>query len=258
MTNRTKPMAAVAWAGMALLMFLAVPAMVSAQDQPKKQRGQFGGGGPGGAGGFNRGSKLMLLANEAVQKELDLSDEQKTSLKGISDEVAKETREIFSGVRDLSKEERETKMEELRKKVAEKTKEVEGKATEVLLANQRERLDQISLQQRGLSALTDEDVAKKLGISDDQKQKLTAAREESGKKMREAFQGAGKGEDREKAREKFAELRKESEEGVLAVLTSEQKEAFEKLKGPKFEMPQGAGFGGGNFGKGKRGEKKAE
>ena len=79
-----------------------------------------------------------------------------------------------------------------------------------------------------------------------------------------AVVGVGKGEDREKAREKFAELRKEADASVLEALTSEQKDNYEKLKGPKFEMPQGAGFGGpggfgnGGFGKGKRPEKKAE
>jgi Spy/CpxP family protein refolding chaperone len=256
-TTRTKSWPAMVWAGMALLMLLALPVMVSAQDQPKKRQGGFGGG-----GGFgNRGGKLLLLGIEAVQKELDLNDEQKTSLKGLGEESKKAASEIYSGFRDLSKEDRESKGPELQKKVAEKTKEIEVKANELLLAAQRERLEQISLQQRGLGALVEDDIVKKLGISDDQKQKITAAREASSAKMREAFQGAGK-EDREKAREKFAELRKDAEDDVLEILTSEQKASFEKLKGAKFEMPQGAGFGGfgggGGFGKGKRPEKKAE
>jgi hypothetical protein len=70
-------------------------------------------------------------------------------------------------------------------------------------------------------------------------------------KVRELFQGGG---DREKAREQFRKLREEAEAKVLAVLTSEQKEQFESLKGDSFEMPEGGvGFRRGGF-RGRGGE----
>jgi hypothetical protein len=54
--------------------------------------------------------------------------------------------------------------------------------------------------------------------------------------MRELFQGGN----REGAREKVQELRKQASEKATAVLTADQKAAFEKMKGSEFKMPEGA------------------
>ncbi len=50
---------------------------------------------------------------------------------------------------------------------------------------------------------------------------------------------------RDQMREKMEQMRKESDEKFLALLTADQKAQFEKIKGAAFEMPEGAfGFGG--------------
>lgn len=257
------------------LALVAMPCLGFAQDEkqerPQRQRGQggpggfgggfggpggFGGGGPGG--GQNRNSRLMLVGLEAVQKELEVSDEQLASLKTIRDEATSQMRgqfEGFRGLRDLPEEERKTKLDELRKsaeenakKMQEKLAEIEKKALDVLLPPQRDRLEQISIQVRGISALQDEEVAKKLGISEEQKSKMTTIRDESRKKMEGLF-ARGEGAERpsreefQKRMEEAQAARKTTESDTLNVLTDDQKAQFEKMKGEKFEMPQGA-FGG--------------
>ena len=50
--------------------------------------------------------------------------------------------------------------------------------------------------------------------------------------------------DRDKMREAFGKVREDIETQVLAVLTASQKTTFEKMKGEKFEMPEGLQGGG--------------
>jgi Spy/CpxP family protein refolding chaperone len=236
----------------ALAVVLMVADTSLAQRQGRGGRGGFGGRGMMGDPG------MMLLANEAVQKELELVGDQKDAIEKLSEDTRAQMRELFQGGQDLSPEERREQFEKNREKMTEITKATQTKLNTILLPNQVERLKQLNLQLSGLRALDNEEVAKALNITDDQKSKLTAVREEGGEKMRELFQGGQdlspdeRREQFEKNREKMTELRKEQEEKTLAVLTPEQKEQFEKMKGEKFEFPEEmtrfGGFGGRGFG----------
>ncbi len=196
-------------------------------------RGPMGFGfGPGGGPGSNW---LILLRVEKVQKELELVDDQKAKLREIGEKSMARLREAFprpEAVQELSREERQARFAEMRKKMEALNQETRKAVEEVLLPHQLERLKQISLQIRGTQALDDPEVAKELGITDEQKQKFAQIREESMNKGRELFTSG----QREQMREKFEALRKETDEKLLAVLTAEQKEKFEKMKGPKFEI----------------------
>ncbi|HEV2971945.1 MAG TPA: hypothetical protein VGY55_18370 [Pirellulales bacterium] len=198
---------------------------------PARQRGQ-GGGGRGG----------NLYTNEAVQKELALTDEQKDSIKKINDDF----RASLTG---LSQEDRQSKMPELRKGL-------EDKIGAVLNDTQKARMKEIRIQARGASALADKEVAEALKLTDDQVNKIKDLTDSAMKDMREAFQSAANGGDRTAMREKMTKMRTETSEKLLAVLTADQKTAFEKMQGAKVEgLPQGgAGFGfGGGAGGGRRG-----
>jgi len=258
--------------GVALMVCLATVA----QAQPDGGRGGFGGFGGGMGGG---GSRLGLLRIEAVQKELGLTEDQIASIKKLSDELRPMGRgqggrgegqprrgggngargqrgnnpdvrlegpaqyfvQAQGGRGQLSDEERA----KLREEAAARTKKEKEELAKILKPDQIKRLREIYIRQLGVAALNDEDVAKDLGISDEQKTKLTKVREEQGAAMREAFGAAGGGGDREAARTKMTELRKSSEEKTLAVLTEDQKKKFEELKGKKFDMPENAGRGAG-------------
>lgn len=227
---------------------LAVMAMLvlagTALGQPPGKPGFRGprgfGFGPMGGPGSNW---LMLLGLEKVQKELELVDDQKAKLREIGEKAAARRRDAFGGpqgFQQLSQEERRARSAEMAKKMAALNQETRKAIEEVLLPHQVERLKQISLQIQGTQALSDPEVAKELGITKEQEDKFAQIREEAMKKSGELFASGQRGE----MREKFEALRKETDEKLLAVLTAEQKEKFEKLKGPKFEIDMRELMGG--------------
>ncbi|MCH8921711.1 MAG: hypothetical protein IIA67_01030 [Planctomycetes bacterium] len=184
-----------------------------------------------------RGRGGSLIGIEQVRKELKVTDDQKSKLDEIQKKQRSASRELFSGLRDLPQDERRAKFTELR----ELNKKFTAQTNEVLSADQKKRLQEITIQVRGGSALSSGDVAKALGLSDEQKKKLTAVNADYRTKTRELFQG-----DREGRREKFSALRKENGEKLLAVLNADQKEKFEKMQGKKFELDRSALRRGGN------------
>lgn len=191
------------------------------------------GGGRGGPGAFGGGS-AFLLANEAVQKELNIAQEQRDKLREIAQEM-REGAGQRGDFQNLSQEERQKRIAEMQ----ERAKKAEEKISAVLDAKQKERLEQLRIQREGAVALARADVAEKVGLAAEQKEKIQ-------KIQQEARSGAGGGqnfrnlsdEERQKA---FAEMRERREKvanEILGVLNAEQKEKFEKLKGAKFDFPE--------------------
>lgn len=266
--------------GVALLVCAA--SVAEAQRPGGGRQGGFG----GGFGGPGQGvSLLALLRIEAVQKELELTEDQVASIRKVSEELrparggrgegrpggegqprrrrggnddsdarANGPERFFvqqegqPGPREISEEDRAR----FREQAEARAKKEREELAKILKPEQMKRLEEIRIQQAGPAALNFPDVAEKLKITDEQKEKMGKAREESQAKMRELFTGARDG-DREAARAKIAELRKETEEKVLAVLSEDQKKQFEDMKGKKFDMPENAGRGPGGRGPGGRG-----
>jgi Spy/CpxP family protein refolding chaperone len=196
---------------------------------PARQRG------PGGPGGMRGGiGGLMLLRSDVVQKDLELTDDQKDSITKLQDKA----REAFSSLQGLSQEERQAKMLELRKDQDEK---IGG----ILNAKQKSRLKEIGLQQMGALALASKEIAEALKLTDDQVNKIKDLADSFQKDAREAFQSAANGGDPTSARDAVTKLRKESSEKIMAVLSDDQKASFEKMKGAKIDLPPGGFFGGG-------------
>jgi len=228
--------------GLALMTIAALCSSAgSAQPPPGGRRPMgFGFGGMGGMGGMAQSPSAMwsmLLRSEKVQKELELVDDQKAKLKEVGEKAMARMREAFSGggdFRNMSDEQRRARMAEFQKKGQELAEQTKKDIAEVLLPHQVERLDQIALQVLGVQALADKEVQESLGLTEDQKQQMQKAREEVGEKIRAMF--APGAERPENPGERMQSLRKEAEEKVSAVLTAEQKEKFEKKKGPKFDV----------------------
>jgi Spy/CpxP family protein refolding chaperone len=208
-----------------------------------------------GGGGFGFSPAMMwgrLLTLEAVQKELELVPEQKEKLKNLAEKAAAKARENFAAMgklRDLSEEERKTKFTEFGNTMRAQAEQTKKDIEEVLLPHQVERVKQIVLQVRGLGALEDKEVQDALGITEQQKEKMKSL----GESMAEKFRGMGRGGDeneRKARREKMESARKELEAQILDILTPEQKEKFNKMKGAKVDidmsqlMPRRPGRGG--------------
>jgi Spy/CpxP family protein refolding chaperone len=248
---------------LALTVVLATSALCLAQEG-RPNRGPRGGFGFGG-GGFDTLSKSVLLRAEQVQTELGLSDDQKSKINTIVDESRQQSRELFTGgnFRDLTEEQRRARFTELREKGQKIAEETNQKLGAVLSEAQSKRIDEITLQAQGARALTTDDVAKKLALTDEQTQKIRDVLQAESETRRELFSAGGgrdlSREEREKAfaetRTKMEELRKETEKAVQDVLTDSQKQQLAEMKGKEFNLDRsalfqgfGRGFGGGRPG----------
>lgn len=243
---------------------VAVP--VFGQDEGRRQRGGAQGGGPGG-GGRGAGMGMMggqglagLLMMEQVQGHLKLDDAQKGELKTLQESAGEDLRKMFTEMREAGGD-----FSAMQEKMREFTSKLDAKIEEVLDPDQFDRLLGLFAQRGLVQALTHKAIGEKLELSGDTVTSIRKVEEESNAAMRNVFQrpdggqggGFGGGGNREEMqkrmeemREKMQQSRKESEEKILGLLTADQKDKLEKLKGEKFEFPEGRGFGFGGFGGG--------
>ena len=239
------------WWMLSLITCLALATAAQAQGPGGGRRGGgFGGGGFGGGMGGG-GALFMIVNNEAVQKDLGLSSDTAAKIKTIADEYGAAMREAMmaggppQNFQEMSEEERNKAFA----KMAETGKTVSGKflpkLKESLTADQYTRLQQINWQNMGTGALADPEVVKALAITKEETDKIAEVNKDFGEKMREMFaQGPGGGGGGG-GREKFAEMMKERDTKIVAVLTKTQQEEFDKLKGKEFDVAQlRRGFGG--------------
>ena len=196
--------------------------------------------GGGGFGGFG-GRPEDLLRRDDVRKELELVDDQIEKLEEFSNRQRESGRELFAGLRDLSREERAEKFREIFAKRAEESQKEIGK---ILLPHQTKRLGQLAVQYRMRSGtsrgLTSGSVAEELGITEEQQEDIRKKAEEVQKELNE----------------KIAKLREEARDDILQALTPQQRAKFKQMVGEPFEFQQqrfGGGQGGGRFGRGNRG-----
>ena len=203
---------------------------------PGGGRGMFGGGGR-----FN--DPTFLLGTEQVQKELELSDEQKSTVQKLVDD----NRQAMMDLRNSG-----TSFQDVGEKMQDRAKDNKKKVDDILLPPQRERLDQITLQLAGAQALSRPEVAEKLGLSDDQKTKLKDLADDAQQKRMDLF-SSGPPSDQQEMQDRMQKVQKisaDQKEKAMAVLTADQKQELEKMQGKKFDfdmsqmMPRG-GFGGG-------------
>ena len=234
--------------------------------------GQGGRGGRGGFGGGRRGGGTdasSLLRSEQVQKELGLSESQISELTSIAEEAREKSREIFGGMRDLSESERAARREELQKQRAEMQSELRQKLATVMSDTQMKRLDEITLQIRGISSLLDAELGAKLSITEEQKQSISDIVEAQREMQRELFGSMRdlRDLDAEERTAKIAELRekgeeigKETEAAVLDVLSEQQQATYVSMKGSPFEFDRQSLFGGrgGQNGRRERGRRGGE
>jgi hypothetical protein len=206
--------------------------VVSVATAQPPQRGQRGGG-----FGANRNTPQSLLANEEVQKELKLTDEQKEKVKAFAPAQAQGGRGgAGGGNRQRGQGGQGVGQNSEQAQAAEKF------VKESLTADQQKRFKQIRVQTMGVQAFADEDVQTALKFTDEQKTKIKTLVEDFSKDMRELTpqrgQGGGGGGNTnfQEIAEKRATLTKTYTEKAQALLTADQKTAWKDYIGAEFKL----------------------
>ncbi|MGB4729022.1 MAG: hypothetical protein WBH86_16585 [Thermogutta sp.] len=203
-------------------------------------------GGPGGPGGRGPGMFMMgpgggvgyaqLLRIEKVQKEIDMTDDQKAEVEKILEKSRERMRELFQG----GGQDREAARQRFQQAQQETQKAIEG----VLLPNQVKRLKEIRLQVIGIgAAMMDQEVRKELGVTEEQAQKIRDAVQKVMEELRGQRQ-QGERPSPEQMRERMQQMQQKMEEAVMSQLTEEQKNKWKSMIGEKFELDRSELFGG--------------
>ncbi len=224
------------------------------------------GGPPGGFSGRGSGGIMGLLRMDEVQKELEITEEQKKELTAFADRM----RESYSrgpggpgggppgGARPEGgrpeggrpggafSAEQQAQIAEMMERAAEARNKAEVEImTTILDPIQGDRILGLLIQKEDGNSLSSTVLADAVGLSPDQKQKVkSVAKESSDERMKLARAAMGEGGNGfSELREKMDALTKKLNTNLLAVMTPEQKAKFESMKGAKFTFPEQQGFG---------------
>ncbi len=221
------------WVGVVAVALVA--SAIAQQGQPQRQRGGQFGQGPGFGRMMGGGAMVasMLLARPDVQRELNLTEQQKAKI----NEMQQAQRLAMQELRNLPPEERRQRMQEIRQK---------NDPTTVLNDTQKKRLRELELQWTGPVALMNPEVAKEVGLTTEQQSKIQGIIQEQMQAMREQFQGGGQ------PGANFQQMREQVEKRILEVLTPAQRQKWQEMLGKPFQFEGGRGFGPG-FGRPRQG-----
>jgi hypothetical protein len=180
----------------------------------------FAGWGPGDGDFDNRidsggDNPILLIQSVVIQKELDLSNQQKAAVKQMLVDYGRDLHQLNQPIGNARigatteirfMQERMNEMEEPHRK----------RLNYLLTPDQRNRMQEVILQVEGVRALRRKDIAAKLALTDDQKQKLEDIFEHTMNDRPAPGRRPSRGAENRQATE---------------VLTLAQQEQFETLKG---------------------------
>jgi hypothetical protein len=160
-------------------------------------------------------SPILLIHAVAIQKELDLSNQQKAAVKQTLVDLGHDLHEINQPIGNAGRG-ATTEIRFMQERMNEVEEPHRKRLNDLLTPDQRNRMQEIILQVEGARALGRKDIAAKLGLADDQKQKLKDIFEHTMNDKLSLGLRPSRGADNRQATE---------------VLTTAQQEQFEKLKG---------------------------
>lgn len=247
------------------ILLASVAAAAFAQQQPPQQPQQQP---RRNAAMFNafRGLRMpasILLMVPDVQTELKITDEQKTKMMTVRDEVQKDVQTQlmgsinFQAIMQMSDEEREKKLAEIRTKVESLIEGVDAKVEKVLNAEQMKRLRQLRIQSEGAAAFGQPEVVGRLKLRDDQKEQIKKIQEDSLGQFGQGLNRNATLEERQAAFAKIQESRAKSLRSIMDLLDDDQLLEWSQMTGKEFKFPDNmldglrgmaGGFGRGGFG----------
>jgi hypothetical protein len=184
--------------------------------------------GRSGFGGFFGGRGRLLIDLNEVRKELSIDDQQAELLDALQEDLAEQRlalREEDEGPRSADETVQRLRFKHLIQKLTAFDRRSETLITVVLEPDQANRLAELYLQRDGLRAFERPEVATKLELSDEQKQRLQS--------LRETFVD---NRPRGSTPEQRSELRKKEQEALRELLNEEQQTLWQQLLGKPFDF----------------------
>lgn len=227
---------------MRLIAVAAIAVMaVSSFAQGGGGRGGFGQFARGGFGGMQDPSGVFLINREDVQGEIKLTADQKSKLDALRQAQRDKMREAMQGGGG----DQQAMVAAFQKMQAENSKETLA----ILTADQKKRLKELAIQRMGNSAITNPELQKELGVTDEQKAKIKDLQDKQGA----ANQALGeKMQNREIDMQQFQEsMRKNSEvmnTELGKIMTADQKSKLTAMGGTPFKFVEPERRGGGRPG----------
>lgn len=184
-----------------------------------------------------RAPKFPMFMDPAVRKELALTEEQEKKVKEVLEEFQQGAQQEGGkfviriggpgggGAPELPD-----------------FKKIEDDLMKVLDEKQKKRFKEIWLQRQGLTALADADVAKEVGLQDDQRELVKDIMDSHQQDMHKMIQEAAADSCGGPIRiddKKAKELREKTEKHLSELLTKAQEEKWKAMLGPKFEKKKG-------------------
>ncbi len=217
----------------AVLVGSALAQAGSGQQRQVRDRIAFQGGAAG-----RMGLSAMLLERADVQRELNLTEQQKTQIR----QMLEEQRRARAELRNLPPEQRLEKMLELRQKYD---------PTSVLTDAQKKRLRELELQAMGPMAFLNPEVADELKLTQEQRSRLMGIMNEFRNQLREQWQGGGFQQGNQGQRmQQMQRMREQMEQRMLEVLTPAQRQQWQQMQGKPFQFEGGRPMLWGNWGGG--------
>jgi hypothetical protein len=174
----------------------------------------------------------FVVFRDRVLDEIKVSDEQREKLFEHMMSRITESGPFFDSLTETG-EEREKKVNEHRKIAQEKLTKF---LKEVLKSEQLKRLREVTLQQEGGLALTQERVQAELRITQEQLKKFMAIMQELTKKIQPLIKEALSGGNPQEIRPKILKIRDEYAKKLEAVLSDEQMKQWKDLLGKPFDL----------------------
>lgn len=189
---------------------------------------------------------LGLIGNPAIHRDLKLTDQQVGDLRKLSQQVVEIQRRTIEQQGNIRGEGAEARKREIGEAAQKRLVELNGRVTQILNESQKKRYRELTLQNRNMIALGDEDVSKALQLSEEQMARLKELWAEAQRKQAESVRGEKKPDERASAER---EILKEFQQKAGDVLTADQRTQFDRMKGEPFraqparegEKPRGTG-----------------
>lgn len=175
-------------------------------------------------------SRVQLAFGLPVQDVLELDEDQRIDVSEINRILKDSKTQLFQQAR-----ERKIDTSGLMAGIAKLTSEAESKLKTLLNEKQRTRLDELFVQINDVKALNDASVVKALGLSEEQRVLLERSRDENTKSLRDAYP-MFRNMTKEQKKTKFESLQNQNRERMLAVLTADQRNQLEAMKGEPIDF----------------------